>query len=92
MQGTALGPLLFLICIDGVTTSFTSFHVAQISNCIFYADDLLIYHPIRCLADVDTTERDNSTILSNGQKICFSRLMLLKANKWLFQGEDFLLL
>ena len=41
-QGSVLGPLLFLIYIDGVA----HLPLSESSQIVLYADDLLLFHPI----------------------------------------------
>lgn len=57
-QGSILGPLLFLIYIDGIT------EVALSSKCrlVLYADDILIYSPISCQTDYQILQRDINAI------------------------------
>ena len=46
LQGSVLGPHLFLIYIDDITNV-----ELNDGNLLLYADDILLYHPIYCLDD-----------------------------------------
>ena len=54
-QGTVLGPLLFLMHINDLTSAVTS----QVR---LFADDCLMYHPIRSIADQFELQRDLSAL------------------------------
>ena len=45
-QGSVLGPLLFLMYINDITSV-----ELNDGNLLLYADDILLYHPIYCLDD-----------------------------------------
>ena len=57
-QGSILGPLLFLIYIDGVT----EVELSNNSRLVLYADDVLIYSPISCHTDCQLLQHDINTI------------------------------
>ena len=57
-QGSVLGPLLFLIYIDGVT----SVSISSILTISLYAVDLLLYRPLQHLDDYATIQSDISAI------------------------------
>ena len=53
-QGSVLGPLLFLIYIDGIT----SIPISSYTKIVLYADDLLLFRPISQQEDFTTLQRD----------------------------------
>ena len=53
-QGSVLGPLLFLIYINDITTV----SLTESSQQVLYADDVLLYRAITCLADTRAIQRD----------------------------------
>ena len=53
-QGSVIGPLLFLIYIDGVM----SVPLSQGSQLTVYADDILLYRPITCHGDFPALQED----------------------------------
>ncbi len=55
-QGSVLGPLLFLVYIDGVCSSVTS------SKITIYADDIAIYKNIRTQSDYTALQRDVTSV------------------------------
>lgn len=57
-QGSVLGPLLFLIYIDGVSTATAS----ALSKNSLFADDLLLYRPISNPSDFTSVQEDIATI------------------------------
>ena len=57
-QGSILGPLLFIIYVDPV-------FVADLSpgtQLVVYADDMLLYRPIRCTQDLVDLQSDTDKI------------------------------
>ena len=74
-QGSVLGPLLFLVYIDGLAG-------IQLSDgtLILFADDTVIYRPIRDLSDVMLLVM---LILSlTGSKVTSLTLMLKNVSRW----------
>ena len=66
-EGSICGPLLF-IC-------FTSdVHCTVRTNCIMYADDIKLYHRVKCIADADALQADLSSLAA------WSRVWRLKLN------------
>lgn len=60
-QGSVIGPLLFLIYIDGLKDS----PLSTGSKITLYADDILLYRPISCLPqDYEDLQNDIDTIAS----------------------------
>ena len=57
-QGSILGPLLFLIYIDNLTYLPTS----NGSHSVLYADDLLLFHPLKGREDFQLLQDDISII------------------------------
>ena len=57
-QGSVIGPLLFLIYIDGVM----NLPLSEKSNLILYADDILLYRAIKCESDYSVLQDDINTI------------------------------
>ena len=57
-QGSVIGPLLFLIYIDGVM----NLPLSETSNLILYADDILLYRAIKCESDYSVLQDDINTI------------------------------
>ena len=57
-QGSILGPLLFLIYIDGIT----EVELSNNSRLVLYADDVLIYSPISCYTDYQLLQGDINAI------------------------------
>ena len=55
-QGSVLGPLLFLLYIDGIT----SITLSSKSHLTLYADDMLLYRPISKSADYAHLQEDIS--------------------------------
>jgi len=53
-QGSVLGPLLFLIYIDGIT----SIPISSGTQTVLYADDLLLFHRISWQEDFTALQRD----------------------------------
>ena len=53
-QGSVIGPLLFLIYIDGVM----SVPLSEESQLTVYADDILLYRPITCQGDFAALQED----------------------------------
>ena len=51
-QGSVLGPLLFIICIDGLTNVLSNGSVS------LYADNLLLYRPICSSSDYQALQED----------------------------------
>jgi hypothetical protein len=50
-QGSVLGPLLFNLFINDISYNLSS-------NCVLFADDVLIYRPIRSCLDVSSLQHD----------------------------------
>ena len=57
-QASILGPLLFLIYIDGIT----EVELSSNSRLVLYADDVLIYSPISCQTDYQLLQCDINAI------------------------------
>ena len=57
-QGSVLGPLLFLIYID----SITSVPLSEGSKISLYADDMMLYKPISSSADLTNLQKDVDSI------------------------------
>ena len=53
-QGSVLGPLLFLIYINGIT----ELPLSPESKLVMYADDILLYRPIRQASDYQRLQQD----------------------------------
>jgi len=53
LQGSILGPLLFLTYINDITQELSSINI-----CCLYADDCLLYRKITSFADVSALEAD----------------------------------
>ena len=58
-QGTVLGPLLFLTCINDLLSTVSS----QVR---LFVDDCLLYRPIKCRADQEKLQRDLSALQDLG--------------------------
>ena len=56
LQGTVLGPLLFLIFINDITENVSS-------PIRLFADDCLIYHEIRSPSDCSLLQKDLDTLV-----------------------------
>ena len=52
-QGTVLGPLMFLLCINDLPA-----HMGQCSSCRLFADDCLLYRPVESIEDQVQLQRD----------------------------------
>ena len=59
-QGSVLGPLLFLVYIDGVT----DLPLSEASQLVLYADDILLYRPIKCQSDYSVLQQEMNAINS----------------------------
>ena len=59
-QGSILGPLLFLVYIDGVT----DLPLSEASQLVLYADDILLYRPIKCQSDYSVLQQEINAINS----------------------------
>ena len=59
-QGSILGPLLFLIYVNGLT----NLHFSHLTHIILYADDILIFKPISSPADMSSFQSDLDLISS----------------------------
>ena len=57
-QGSILGPLLFLIYIDNIT----GVNLFEGSQLVLYADDILLYHPIKNDSDYCALQSDINCI------------------------------
>ena len=57
-QGSILGPLLFIIYVDSVFLA----DLSPDTRLIFYADDILLYKPIRCTQDLVDLQPDTDKI------------------------------
>ena len=69
-QGSVLGPLLFVIYINDITTVT----LTTASQCVLYADDVVLYQPISCPADFANIQIDIDEIQ------CWSNENLLTLN------------
>ena len=56
-QGSVLGPLLFLVYIDGVT----DLPLSEASQLVLYADDILLFRPIKCQSDYSVLQQEINT-------------------------------
>ena len=59
-QGSVLGPLLFLVYIDGVT----DLPLSEACQLVLYADDILLYRPIKCQSDYSVLQQEINAINS----------------------------
>ena len=57
-QGSVIGPLLFLIYIDGIK----SLPLSRDSHLALFADDILLYRPISCQSDFSLLQQDINNI------------------------------
>ena len=57
-QGSVLGPLLFLIYVDDVFLT----HLSTGSTLILFADDMLLYKPVKCCEDYHHLQEDVNSI------------------------------
>ena len=57
-QGSVLGPLLFLIYVDDVFLT----HLSTDSALTLFADDMLLYKPIKCCEDYHHFQEDVDSI------------------------------
>ena len=71
-QGSVLGPLLFLVYIDGVM----DVPLSEVSQLVPYADDILLYRPIICQSDYSAINTINSWV----EEITTYNLMYPNAN------------
>ena len=56
-QGSVLGPLLFLVYVDGVM----DLPLSEVSQLVLYADDILLYRPIKCQSDYSALQHEINT-------------------------------
>ena len=56
-QGSVLGPLLFIIYVDGVSSV-----ISDKASAILYADDMTLYRPIYTPHDYELLQRDINAI------------------------------
>ncbi|XP_059225889.1 uncharacterized protein LOC131997968 [Stomoxys calcitrans] len=70
-QGSILGPLLFILFINGISSCFST------SRFLLYADDLKIFHKIESMSDVFDLQNDLDNLLS----WCISNKLLINLSK-----------
>ena len=71
-QGTVLGPLLFFTYINDLPS-------IVFSNVRLFADDCLLYRPIKCRADQEKLQRDLSTLQDVSQSLEMLGLKVVQA-------------
>ena len=59
-QSSVLGPLLLLVYIDGVM----DLPLSEVRQLVLYADDILLYRPIKCQSDYSALQYEINTINS----------------------------
>ena len=74
-QGSVLGPLLFLVYIDGVM----DLPLSEVSQLVLHADDILLYRPIKCQSDFSALQHEINTINSGVEDTIYN-LMYPNAN------------
>ena len=81
-QGSVLGPLLFIIYVDGVSSV-----ISDKASAILYADDMTLYRPIYTPHDYELLQRDINAISR-----WISDPMFKNASTWSSQGNTVLYL
>ena len=69
-QGSVLGPLLFLLSMNG----FTQLQLVANSKRILYADDIVLYKPIKTVSDYIHIQEDHALIqkMSEDSRLVFN--------------------
>ena len=92
-QGSVLGPLLFLLSMNG----FTQLQLVANSKRILYADDIVLYKPIKTVSDYIHIQEDHALIqkMSEDSRLVFNpkklKFMILTRNKNLLKRPEILL-
>ena len=92
-QGSVLGPLLFLLSRNG----FIQCQLVANSKRILYADDIVLYKPIKTVSDYIHIQKDHALIqkMSEDSRLVFNpkklKFMILTRNKNLLKRPEVLL-
>ena len=83
-QGSVLGPILFIICIDGITkVALTA------GNLSLFADDILLYRPIQNIEDFAFLQNDVTKLCSwTNDNFTLKTNLLFYQIIWLLQLHD----